>query len=1206
MSVINSVDIYSELPSNNTMPNKIVDKFLYNLQQKVVIGSGLITAIVAITYSSNSNHAKRVLRVLLDSGSDGDLLFLYDGDKLTPTKKRISPQKWRTSNGTFKTTEVGDLKVTFPEFSNSKRASFRPDVIRLPKNSPKPVYDLIIGVQSLANLGCILDFASKSLTIDSVQLPMRPQDSFMDPKTLRTQFKEFLEPISMREATNRAVKILDSKYEKANLEEVVHKSCTHLTSYQQSKLISLLREFEELFDGTLGDFQTAPVSLELLPDAKPYHGRPYPIPHIHLDTLKKEIKRLCMIGVLKKQPQSEWASPTYIVAKKQGTPRVLSDFRQVNKRIKRNPYPIPKISSVLQEMEGFTFATQLDLNMGYYTIRLDPDAQKICTIIFPWGKYSYLRLPMGISCAPDIFQEKMSTLMETLEYVKTYIDDLLVITKSDFDDHLAKLRKVLRRLHEAKLRINAPKSTFAMQEVEYLGYILSRVGIKPMPEKVSAILAISPPKNVRELRRFLGIVQYYRDMWVRRSHLLAPLTNLVGECGYSKVSKALGTKKKPWHWDTIHMQAFDGIKNIVARETMLSYPDYSEVFEIHTDASDEQLGAVISQKGKPLAFFSRKFSKPQRNYTVTDKELLSICEVLKEFHGMLWGQRIKVYTDHQNLIRDAIGSSSSRVQRWRLLLEEYGPEIVYIKGIDNTVADALSRLEYNPDINVKDLSFHVKCSFFAQFLAYYPADSPAAAENRETYVPRSNTNSSARRPPAVGEVPTSTQLSQNANSGQSEIYNHSVSLEECHNDNIAKNIMTHVFANYGDSEEEIYPVTISEIAEAQRKDKKLKPILNGTHQYDPKDKMSLRVFDDIDVIVYNEKRLVIPKPLQSKILQWYHHYLLHPGHTRLEETVAATMYWKSLRSDVRRHVKTCIRCQKGKKRKQKYGKLPAKIAETTPWRCVCVDLIGPYTLKGKDGTILDFMCLTMIDPATAWFEIIELPLASVVVKRDGDEITEIVIDKTAAQVSRLFNKQWLCRYPRPKYCIYDNGSEFKSHFSELCITYSIERKPTTVKNPQANAILERVHGVFGDMLRTSGLDMSETVTNDDVDDFLTNAAWAIRSTHHTVLQSTPAAAVFGRDMLFDIPFQTDWAAVGRRRQELVDRNSARENARRIDYDYRIGQKVLLRLDGILRKAQDRKKGPYVITDVFTNGTVRIQRGTWSERLNIRRIEPFFE
>jgi len=144
---------------------------------------------------------------------------------------------------------------------------------------------------------------------------------------------------------------------------------------------------------------------------------------------------------------------------------------------------------------------------------------------------------------------------------------------------------------------------------------------------------------------------------------------------------------------------------------------------------------------------------------------------LKEFHGMLWGQRIKVYTDHQNLIRDAIGSSSARVQRWRLLLEEYGPEIVYIKGPDNTVADALSRLSYDPEINPKDLSCHVKCSFFAHFLAYYPSDSLATAENYETY---RSTNSIVQRSLGVGEVTTSRHLPQNANSGQSEFYNHSV------------------------------------------------------------------------------------------------------------------------------------------------------------------------------------------------------------------------------------------------------------------------------------------------------------------------------------------------------------------------------------------------------------------------------------------------
>ena len=142
-------------------------------------------------------------------------------------------------------------------------------------------------------------------------------------------------------------------------------------------------------------------------------------------------------------------------AKKDQTIRVLSDLREVNKQIVRKPFPLPKISTVLQEMEGFTFATALDLNMGYYHIRLDPDSQKICTIIFPWGKYSYLRLPMGVACAPDIFHAKMSELMSTLKFVRAYIDDLLCITKGSFEDHLNKLREVLTRLQGEGLPANA-------------------------------------------------------------------------------------------------------------------------------------------------------------------------------------------------------------------------------------------------------------------------------------------------------------------------------------------------------------------------------------------------------------------------------------------------------------------------------------------------------------------------------------------------------------------------------------------------------------------------------------------------------------------------------------------------------------------------------------------------------------------------------
>ena len=142
-----------------------------------------------------------------------------------------------------------------------------------------------------------------------------------------------------------------------------------------------------------------------------------------------------------------------------------------------------------------------------------------------------------------------------------------------------------------------------MEEVEYLGYVLTRSGIKPQPEKVSAILAIQPPANVKQLRRFLGMVQYYRDMWEKRSHILAPLTDLVGECGHSKVTRKNKTKKKSWYWSDVHQKAFEAVKAALAKDVLLAYPNYDLPFDIHTDASTGQLGAVISQNGRPIAFF---------------------------------------------------------------------------------------------------------------------------------------------------------------------------------------------------------------------------------------------------------------------------------------------------------------------------------------------------------------------------------------------------------------------------------------------------------------------------------------------------------------------------------------------------------------------------------------------------------------------------
>jgi hypothetical protein len=226
-----------------------------------------------------------------------------------------------------------------------------------------------------------------------------------------------------------------------------------------------------------------------------------------------------------------------------------------------------------------------------------------------------------------------------------------------------------------------------------------------------------------------------------------------------------------------------------------------------------------------------------------------------------------------------------------------------------------------------------------------------------------------------------------------------------------------------------------------------------------------------------------------------------------------------------------------------------KLATITPWEAVCVKLIGPYMLHGKDGTEIDFMCLTMIDPASSWFEIVELPVvelsptsqSKIKAKKPHDKTKEAYFDKSLSMISTLVNRIWFSRYPCCQHIIYDNGSEFKLHFEALCDSYGIKFMPTSVKNPQANAILEQVHQIIMTMLCTAEIDMATSVAPSDIATFLTNAAWAIYSTYHRVLKASPGTAIFGRDVLFNIPYIADWNKIGDYRQCQTDLTKKHEN-----------------------------------------------------------------
>ena len=433
------------------------------------------------------------------------------------TKRTKSDTVWSTPGGTLNTDTKCSVEFSIPELQDARLIKWD---MYVTKNLG--AYDMILGHDLMTDLGIDIHFSTKSVTWDGVEIPMKDRDA---------TFKESFhvgDTVAMEEAATRIREILEAKYEKANLRDICDKSM-HLETEQQEQLFRLLSQYEELFNGELGHWDGDDYKIDLIEGATPYHAKAFPIPRVHLETLRAEVQRLCDLGVLKRVNRSEWAAPTFIIPKKDGSVRFISDFRELNKRIKRKPYPIPKIQNLLLQLEGFQYATSLDLNMGYYHIELSPDAKKLCTIVLPFGKFEYQRLPMGLCNSPDIFQEKMYNLMLELEYVRAYIDDLLVTTKGSFEDHLDKLEAVLIKLQGAGLKVNAKKSFFAREGLEYLGYWISREGIQPLTAKVEAIQRIAPPKNKRELRRFIGLVNYYRDMWIRRSHVLAPLARLTSK-----------------------------------------------------------------------------------------------------------------------------------------------------------------------------------------------------------------------------------------------------------------------------------------------------------------------------------------------------------------------------------------------------------------------------------------------------------------------------------------------------------------------------------------------------------------------------------------------------------------------------------------------------------------------------------------------------
>ena len=267
--------------------------------------------------------------------------------------------------------------------------------------------------------------------------------------------------------------------------------------------------------------------------------------------------------------------------------------------------------------------------MQFYTYLMDKASRELCTIGTPFGMFRYRKLPMGLTISPDIAQETMKEVLGDLPDVEVYVNDIGIFSDT-WEDHMVLVEQVLLRLQDAGFCVNPLKCEWAVRETDFLGYWMTPTGLRPWKKKIEAILAMKRPSTVTQLRSFIGAVNFYKDMFRQRAHHIAPLTAMIGNDKRKSAKLA---------WTPGSINAFESTRAMLARDAILKYPDPNKPFHVYTDASDYQIGGAIFQDGQPVAYFSKKLTPAQKNYTVTEKELLGVVETLREYRVYLLGCR---------------------------------------------------------------------------------------------------------------------------------------------------------------------------------------------------------------------------------------------------------------------------------------------------------------------------------------------------------------------------------------------------------------------------------------------------------------------------------------------------------------------------------------------------------------------------------------
>lgn len=405
------------------------------------------------------------------------------------------------------------------------------------------------------------------------------------------------------------------------------------------------------------------------------------------EATKKELDRMEKLGVIEKvEKPTEWCSGMVVAPKANGKVRICVDLTQLNKSVKREYFPLPRLEESLASIKGSRYFSKMDANSGFWQIKLEEESREYTTFITPFGRYMFKKMPFGISAAPEFFQRQMTKVLTGLEGVVCMMDDVLVVgnTKHEHDE---RLRKVLSKIEENGLTLNKDKCEFGVERVKFLGHIIDKEGIHVDPEKEKAIKGMKEPGNRKELRRFLAMVNYLSRFSPQLSEVQIPL-------------RELDKNKVPWLWTSKQQESFEKVKEIVSSSPVLTLFDNNAKHRITADASKNTLGAALLQrndqgKWQPVNYASRKLTEVERRYGQIEKEALAITWACEKFDYYLVGREFSIETDHKPLIpllgdKD-LSDLPLRIQRFKMRMMRYSYEIFHTPGDKMYLADLLSR-----------------------------------------------------------------------------------------------------------------------------------------------------------------------------------------------------------------------------------------------------------------------------------------------------------------------------------------------------------------------------------------------------------------------------------------------------------------------------------------------------------------------------------